>query len=91
MAEEQNPVYILFRVIVVKLPCIVLYYFVNRFEIQYHNPLKNYTSNEKAKWFFDNMTEYLDSLLIIQEEVAQRISEEVDIVLAQVVMKVTVV
>jgi hypothetical protein len=34
------------------------------------------------------MTEYLDSLLLIQEEVAHRISEEVDIVLAQVVFKV---
>ncbi|XP_060563891.1 guanylate cyclase alpha-like [Ruditapes philippinarum] len=61
-----------------------------RYEIQYHDPQKNYTSNEKAKWFFDNMTEYLDSLLLIQEEVAHRISEEVDIVLAQVVFKVVV-
>lgn len=60
----------------------------NRAEIQYHEPLMNYTSNEKAKWFFDNMTEYLDSLLLIQEEVAHRISEEVDIVLAQVIFKV---
>lgn len=59
-----------------------------RYEIQYHEPVNNYTSNEKAKYFFDNMTEYLDSLLLIQTEVAHRISEEVDVVLAQVVFKV---
>jgi len=34
--------------------------------------------------FFDNMTEYLDSLLTIQEKVAKRITEEVDEVLKQV-------
>jgi len=50
--------------------------------------VNNYTSIEKAKYFFDNMTEYLDSLLLIQTEVAHRISEEVDVVLAQVVFKV---
>jgi len=61
-----------------------------RKEIQYHVPGQNYTSNEKAKYFFDNMTEYLDSLLLIQEEVAHRISEEVDVVLAQVIFKVPV-
>ncbi|XP_052799416.1 uncharacterized protein LOC128231034 [Mya arenaria] len=63
---------------------VILNYY--RKEIQYHVPGQNYTSNEKAKYFFDNMTEYLDSLLLIQEEVAHRISEEVDVVLAQVVV-----
>ena len=60
----------------------------NRLEIQYNDPNIDYTSNEKAKWFFDNMTEYLDSLLGIQEEVAHRITVEVDGVLAEVVSKV---
>ena len=57
-------------------------------EIQYNDPVIDYKSNEKAKWFFDNMTEYLDSLLGIQEEVAHRITVEVDEVLAEVVSKV---
>ena len=60
----------------------------NRFEIQYNDPNVDYVSNEKAKWFFDNMTEYLDSLLGIQEEVAHRITVEVDEVLSEVVSKV---
>ena len=48
-----------------------------RYEIQYHDLNTTYKSEEKTKWFFDNMTEYLDSLLDIQEEVAARITEEV--------------
>ena len=48
-----------------------------RNEIQYHDLNTSYKSEEETKWFFDNMTEYLDSLLDIQEEVAARITEEV--------------
>ena len=48
-----------------------------RYEIQYHDLNTSYKSEEKTKWFFDNMTEYLDSLLDIQEEVAGKITEEV--------------
>lgn len=55
-----------------------------RYEIQYHDLNVSYKSEEKTKWFFDNMTEYLDSLLTIQEKVAKRITEEVEEVLKQV-------
>lgn len=55
-----------------------------RYEIQYHDLNVSYRSEENTKWFFDNMTEYLDSLLIIQEKVASRITEEVEEVLRQV-------
>ena len=48
-----------------------------RYEIQYHDLNTSYKSEEKTKWFFDNMTEYLDSLLDIQEQVAGKITEEV--------------
>ncbi|KAL4226122.1 hypothetical protein ACF0H5_014109 [Mactra antiquata] len=61
-----------------------------RNEIQYHDLNVSYRSEENTKWFFDNMTEYLDSLLIIQEKVASRITEEVEEVLRQVVTKVVI-
>lgn len=61
-----------------------------RREIQFHEMNHTYISEEKAKWFFDNMTIYLDSLLKIQKEVAHQISIEVDEVLQGVVIKVTI-
>ncbi|XP_060555373.1 uncharacterized protein LOC132716182 isoform X2 [Ruditapes philippinarum] len=61
-----------------------------RYEIQYHDLNVSYKSEEKTKWFFDNMTEYLDSLLMIQEKVASRITEEVEEVLKQVITKVVI-
>lgn len=48
----------------------------------------SYKSIEKAKWFFDNITIYLDSLLQIQLKVAARISSEVEDVLSEVIIKV---
>ena len=64
--------------------------FEYRREIQFHEMGGNYASEEKAKWFFDNMTIYLDSLLKIQKEVANQISIEVDEVLQDVVIKGTI-
>ena len=60
-----------------------------RQEMQFHEMDVNYKSEEKAKWFFDNMTIYLDSLLKIQKEVQHQIAIEVDAVLNGVVIKVT--
>ena len=61
-----------------------------RREIQFHEMNHTYISEEKAKWFFDNMTIYLDSLLKIQKEVAHQISIEVDEVLHGEFIKVTI-
>ena len=59
-----------------------------RFEIQNNELNVSYKSIEKAKWFFDNITIYLDSLLQIQLKVAARISSEVEDVLSEVLIKV---
>jgi len=63
--------------------------FEYRDEIQNHVINESYTSIEKAKWFFDNITIYLDSLLQIQLKVAGRISSEVEDVLSEVIIKVS--
>ncbi|WAR25462.1 GUC2E-like protein, partial [Mya arenaria] len=61
-----------------------------RDEIQNHVQNESYKSIEKAKWFFDNITIYLDSLLQIQLKVAARISSEVEVVLSEVIIKTAV-
>ena len=61
-----------------------------RREIQFYEMNQSYISEEKAKWFFDNMTTYLDSLLKIQNEVAYQIQIEVDDVLFGQLIKVTI-
>ncbi|XP_060595370.1 uncharacterized protein LOC132749574 [Ruditapes philippinarum] len=58
-----------------------------RFEIQNNEMNVSYKSIEKAKWFFDNITIYLDSLLQIQLKVAARITSEVKDVLSEVIIK----
>ncbi|KAL4225870.1 hypothetical protein ACF0H5_013859 [Mactra antiquata] len=64
--------------------------FAYRFEIQNNELNRSYKSIEKAKWFFDNITIYLDSLLQIQLKVAARISSEVEDVLSEVIIKTAV-
>lgn len=42
-----------------------------RYEIQHHDRNKSYKDMKKAQWFFDNMTIYIDTLLEIQNQVAE--------------------
>ncbi|XP_041377372.1 uncharacterized protein LOC121389788 [Gigantopelta aegis] len=52
-----------------------------RYEIQHSMDIK--PSITKGQWWFDNMTLYLDTLLIIQQDLAIIINDEVEIVITE--------